>query len=55
MCQVPFITRFCCGMLYDHGDMELPVQKPCSNANLDPSKEGPEWTGCPVRELAKPA
>jgi hypothetical protein len=51
MCRVPFITRFCCGMLYDRGDLELPILRPCSKADIDPSKEGSEWTGCAVREF----
>jgi hypothetical protein len=53
MCQIPFITRFCCDMLYDPGDLPLPILKPCSSANIDPSNQGPNWTGCAGREFTE--
>lgn len=54
MCRVLSSTRLCCGILYDTGDMELPIEELCANAKVDLSKTGPEWTGCKVREYVLP-
>jgi hypothetical protein len=38
-------------MLYDPGDLSLPILKPCPSAHIDPSNEEPNWTGCSAREF----
>jgi hypothetical protein len=50
MCYTPLIMHICCGAPWDPGNRELPVIETCKNARFDFAKEGPEWTGCPVRE-----